>query len=207
MTDDLPDLPELGPLKNFESRAWESIFRWLWPVAFSAARHRVGGMSDEDAEDVACETLQELVGFIDRVKATEDLRPLAARIAFCRAVSFVRQRDAAKRGQGRTVSLEERQDASHGIFEPVAAQFERLSERDFQELRDLLDEALGAVEPRIGELIRAHFREGQTYQEMAHRFGMPPGTVAVYMARGLEAIRKAVGRSPKLMKELGAFLR
>ena len=98
--------PDLQALQRGDRAAWDIAFAWLWPASLAVARLKLQPFLPGDVEDVAIEALEELVEKVREVKATEELKPLVASIAHHRAVSRLRQHFAAKRGQGRTESLD-----------------------------------------------------------------------------------------------------
>src|SRR5438876_3656915 len=98
--------PNLQALQRGEPEAWDEAFRWLWPAAFAVAELKLKPLLPGDVEDVAIETLEDIVDKVREVKRVEELKPLAASIAHNRSVSRLRERFAKKRGAGQTESLE-----------------------------------------------------------------------------------------------------
>src|SRR6059036_1256056 len=98
--------PELCALHRGDPEAWDEAFRWLWPVAFAVAELKLKPVLPGDVEDVAIETLEELVDKVREVERVEELKALVSSIAHNRSVSRLRERFAKKRGAGQTVSLE-----------------------------------------------------------------------------------------------------
>ena len=111
--------PNLEALQRGDADAWNEAFDWLWPAAFAVAKLKLQPFFPEDVEDVAIETLEELVDAVRQGKKVEELKPLAASIAHNRAVSRLRERFTAKRGQGRTESLEALQGAEKNDVGPA----------------------------------------------------------------------------------------
>ena len=111
-------LPDLRQLEQGDADAWDEAFRWLWPVAFEAARLKLSPFLPADVEDVAIESLEELVQKVREVGRTEELRPLLASIAHHRAVSRLREHFAAKRGGGQTTSLQATTHEDGAAFDP-----------------------------------------------------------------------------------------
>jgi|GEM_PF-4700686 len=97
-------IPTLAALQHGDEAAWDAAFDWLWPTAFAVAQLKLQPFLPEDIEDVAIETLEELVEKVRAVKTVEELKPLAASIAHHRAVSRLRKRFAQKRGAGQVES-------------------------------------------------------------------------------------------------------
>ena len=97
---------DLDALTRGDGDAWDDAFRWLWPVAYAAAQAKLQPFLPNEVEDVAIQTLEELVEAVRDGKPVEELKPLAATIAHHRAVSLLRERFAKKRGAGKTESPE-----------------------------------------------------------------------------------------------------
>jgi RNA polymerase sigma factor (sigma-70 family) len=184
--------PDLQALRCGDPAAWDEAFAWLWPVAFAVARLKLAPFLPAEVEDVAIETLEELVDKVREVHDTGDLKPLAASIAHHRAVDRLRQHFAAKRGKGRTESLEQREEAAN----PAQAVTEEnpLSLLGHKELAEKLRASLGALKPPMGEVLADFFLRGLSYEEIAKRRGIAMGSVGVYLKRGLEALRRTWGR-------------
>ena len=53
--------PDLRALQRGDPDAWDEAFRWLWPVAFAVAELKLKPYLPGDVEDVAIETLEEIV--------------------------------------------------------------------------------------------------------------------------------------------------
>lgn len=71
-----------------------------------------------------------------------------------------------------------------------------------QELTEILLNLLGKIKPKHREVLKLIFLEDKTQQETAEALGMPIGTVGVYRTRGLDEIKKEIGRHPQLLKDL-----
>ena len=102
------NLPDLCALKTGDASAWDEAFNWLWPTVFAVAKLKLQPYFPNEVEDVAIESLEQLVEKVREVKSVEELKPLAASIAHHRAVSLLRERFAKKRGEGKTDSLDDR---------------------------------------------------------------------------------------------------
>lgn len=197
-------VPNLQALQNGDADAWDEAFRWLWPTVFAAAQIKLQPYLPNDTEDVAIEALEELVEKARQVKSVEELKPLAASIAHHRAVSRLREHFAQKRGAGQTQSLEAQQEKHD--FEPESGH-SPLLEINQTELADLLRELQREMNPEQRAILTDFLLNGSSYEQIAARRGVAIGSVGVYLKRGLEAMRQAGRRHPKLLKELEAFLR
>jgi len=198
---------QFNALKKGDEVSWTQAFRELYPPVFHAARHPVAGLSPTEAEDVAIETLRELVDKVTQVENWEELRALAVTMAARAAVSAKRKSSAQKRGGGQLVSMEDLQAKTNGLFEPAATLMESLNVSELKELSTLLQSAMNELEPEIADLICDFLMEKIPYKILAEKYEIPLGTVGVQISRGLKKIRKKVESYPKLLKELQAFLR
>jgi RNA polymerase sigma factor (sigma-70 family) len=199
-------IPSLDSLQQGGEAAWDAAFDWLWPTAFAVAQLKLQPFVPEDIEDVAIESLEELVDKVRSVRTVEELKPLAASIAHHRAVSRLRERFAQKRGAGQVESLDKAPDDDCPPPEP-AAEEGALARLDERELTGLLAEMGRELKPELRDILEDFFLSGLSYEQIAAKRGVALGTVGVYLKRGLEALRKAGERQPKLLKELEAFLR
>lgn len=189
-----------------DTDAWDKAFRWLWPVAFEVARGKLSPFLPADVEDTAIESLEELVEKVREVKRAEELKPLVASIAHHRAVSRLREHFAAKRGAGKTGSLEAMAKADGETFDPPGVD-SPVTELDQSELVGLLRELQAGLKPEQKAILNRLVIQRQSYEQVAREQGMAIGTVGVYLKRSLEALQRLGARHPKLMKELEAFLR
>jgi RNA polymerase sigma factor (sigma-70 family) len=201
----MSDAPDLSALQRGDADAWDAAFRWLWPVVFAVAQTRLGPFLPADVEDVAIESLEELVEAAQAVKRAEELKPLAASIAHNRAVSRLREHFAQKRGGGQTESLEARQE-QEGAPE-LAGGDSPLADVGRSELAALLTELQAELKPEQRALLADFFVHGLSYEQLAAKHGLAMGSVGVYLKRGLEALRRVSERHPEKLKELEAFLR
>lgn len=196
----------LRALQTGDAAAWDEAFHWLWPTVFAVAQLKLQPFLPADIEDVAIESLEELVEKVRELKTVEELKPLAASIAHNRAVSRLRERFAAKRDAGKTESLDALQGNEENPFDPASGD-STLAELGQTELARLLGELQSELKPEQRAIIADFFLHGFSYEQISTKRGVAIGTVGVYLKRGLEAMRRAGERHPKLLKELDAFLR
>jgi RNA polymerase sigma factor (sigma-70 family) len=197
----------LADLKRGDREAWDEAFRQLYPAAFAAARHPLAALTPTEAEDVAIDALTLLLPKIREVDAFQELRLLVITIASRKAISEKRRQLAEKRGGGDLTSLDALQDNETIRFEPAEQLASRLTTTDLRDLSRLLDEALAALEPRQADLVRDFLVHHLPYKDLAQKYQMPIGSVGVSLARSLEKIRSRLQSTPKLWKELAAYLR
>ena len=110
-------------LKTGDANAWDEAFNWLWPAVFAVAKLKLQPYFPNEVEDVAIESIEQLVEKVPEVKSVEELKPLAASIAHHRAVSLLRERFAKKRGEGKTDSLDAQPDEGISQNEPTIKRF------------------------------------------------------------------------------------
>lgn len=186
--------PDLRALQQGDADAWDAAFDWLWPTAFTVAKHQLQPFLPEDIEDVAIEALEELVEKVREAKTVEELKPLTASIAHHRAVSRLRRHFAHKRGSGQTQSLEAHRDEVGNCVEPMSPE-SPLNSLEQKELAERLQKTLAALKPPQGEILSDFFLHELRYEEIAAKRGIAIGSVGVYLKRGLEAMRRVWGEN------------
>jgi RNA polymerase sigma factor (sigma-70 family) len=200
---------DLNSLRQGDSGSWNTVFDWLWPKALATAKSTLSPFFPSEVEDAAIEGLEELVEKVQDVETVEELRPLTGGITHNRAVSLLRERFAKKRGEGRTTSLDKPTDPCDDTAHPQepVSPTPALDELDQKELATLLGEVLRELKPEYRCVLQGAFLLGLTQQQTAEKCKLAPGTIGVYVQRAREAFRKILGRHPKLLKELEAYLR
>lgn len=198
--------PDLKALRLGDADAWDQAFRWLWPTAFAVAQLKLQPFLPADIEDVAIESLEELVEKVREIGQVEELKPLAASIAHHRAISRLREHFAKKRGGGQTESLEARRDTNTSDCDPAGGDspVDKLGQT---ELAELLGNVQTDLKPEQRAIISDFFLHGLTYEELAGKHGIAVGSVGVYLKRGLEGIRRWGRQHPEPLQELKDFLR
>ncbi len=190
-------------LKQLAARdveAWNEVFRHIYPVAFEAARLRLGETLSNDCEDVAIETLADLVERVVHVNSEAELKPLAVAIARNKATDRLRRHLAQKRGANRGESLEAMLES--GNDGPAATPGEEALDRlTIQELRELLTLLASEVKREYRVVLRDHFFDQLSYTEIAEKRTISVGSVGVYVQRGIAALRNVIARKPKLQAE------
>jgi RNA polymerase sigma factor (sigma-70 family) len=183
------NLPDLCALKTADASAWDQAFAWLWPTVFTVAKLKLQPYLPNEVEDVAIESIEQLVEKVRGVKSVEELKPLAASIAHHRAVSLLRERFAKKRGEGKTDSLDEQGDGGVSQNEPTTSH-SPLEDLEQVELAQRLRMSLKELKTPMGEILSDFFLHGLRYEEIAKKRGVAVGSVGVYLKRGLEAMRR-----------------
>ena len=197
----------LVALQRGDDEGWDEAFRRLYPAAFAAARHPLASLTPTESEDIAIEALTLLLPKVKDVAEFDELRLLVITIASRKAISERRRQLAGKRGGGDVTSLDALQDDETIRFEPAEKLVSHLNGGDLRELSQLLDAALSGLEERQANLLRDFLMHHQSYKELGEKYRMPIGSVGVSLARSLDKIRAHLQSTPKLWKELAAYLR
>ena len=197
------NLIDLRLLKAGDEQAWADAFGHLWPIALGVALGHQ--LTREDAEDVAIETLAAVAEKVEYLAKVEELKALTVAIARRRAISKIRKKLAAKRGgPSGLVSMPPDQMAE---AEQSVAPTSHLSEQELSELILLLHKLLETLDANTRSLLIEKVAEGCTFEELSRKHGVSLGTLCSKLARALEKVRKSLGNSPLLLKELKEFLR
>ncbi|MGA2279527.1 MAG: sigma-70 family RNA polymerase sigma factor [Verrucomicrobiota bacterium] len=189
--------PNLRALQNGNPDAWDDAFRWLWPTAFAVAQLKLQPYFPNEVEDVAIESLEELVEKVSTIKSVEELKPLVASIAHHRAVSLLRERFAKKRGEGKTESLDAPMEEDGETKPEPASSDSPLDALAEKELAARLKKSLAELKPPLGEILSDFFLHNLHYEEIAKKRRVAVGSVGVYLKRGLEAMQRIWGRDEK----------
>lgn len=184
-----------------DQEAWKEVFQILYPVACESARARLGERLQSEAEDVAIETLTQMIEHVGKLSSHEELKAMAAAIAHNLAVDRLRKRFSAKRG-GHTV---ESLDARPAHAEPPG-ESDFLDELTVRDLTTLLSELSVVLKKEYRIVLRDHFFEKLTYAQIAEKRQIPIGSVGVYIHRGLTGLRNALAQRPQLKAELAQVL-
>ena len=195
----------LEQLASGDSETWNEAFHCLYPVAFEAARTRLGDAFIEDCKDVAMETLSDILEKGIQVNSETELKPLTAAIARNKATDRLRKHLAEKRGGNKVQSLEEMIEVNAGE-PPDVAHDEFVDHLAVQELRELLTDLSAEVKKEYRVVLRDHFFDQLSYNEIAAKRKISVGSVGVYLQRGLTNLRSVIARRPKLQGEFFAML-
>lgn len=183
----------LRALQAGDVDAWNEVFHWLWPVALVVAQRKLQPHFSREAQDVATEALGELVSKVREVKDVEELRLLAASIAYHRAVSLLHERFGNQRGVGKTESLEAVLDAQLEEC-PDPSSGSPLEALEHEELAERLRRTIGELSPPVAAILMDHFINEQSYEEIAHGLKIPVSSVRADLQSGLGTLRRIWGR-------------
>ncbi len=188
--------PNLQALQQGDTAEWGLAFPWLWPAAFGSAQAVLQVRHGNEVEDVAIESMEELVEKVRGLGSAEELKPLLAKIAHNRAVSRLRELYAVKRGAGQTESCEAKQEACGDLPEAIAPD-DPVGALEHKELAERLGRLMAELKPPQGERLADFFLRSLTYKDIAKKHAVALGTVGVYLKRGLAALRQVWGRGGK----------
>lgn len=142
-------------LASGDPKIWNEAFHCLYPVAFEAARTRLGE-DFKECEDVAMETLSDILEKRADLSSEHDLKPLTAAIARNKATDRLRRHLAEKRGGNKVQSLEAMIESNAG--EPPDLPHEEFVDHlAVQELRELLSTLSDEVRKEYRVVLRDHF--------------------------------------------------
>lgn len=184
-------------LRAGNPEAWNQAFTCFFAVAFEAARTRLGNGCLADCEDVASETVAELLDQVAKVSVDQELKPLVAAIARNKATDRLRRISAAKRGGNRVESLDALEQ-----WQDAQSQDDPLDQLTIVELRELLLTLGSTIKKEHRVLLYDHYFHQMTYEEIAKKHQISINTVGVYLKRALASMRLAIARKPKLMNDL-----
>jgi RNA polymerase sigma-70 factor (ECF subfamily) len=157
-----------------DSEAWRAAFTRLWPVALHAAIHVL--RQRPESEDAASAALAQLAEQTKLPDTWAGLEALTAVIARRRAISQLRSRTAAKRGDGEVISFDQLE---------VELPAERVAQAslDFAAMLEHLD-------PTRRQIVLEHFVDGRTSEEIGSRLSLKPATVRSHLFRALQELRR-----------------
>lgn len=182
---------------------WTAVFNCLYPVAFEAARTRLGAALTAETEDVAMETISDLLTAKVPPMSEADLKIYVGAMARNKAVSKIRYFLADKRSINRNTYLE---DSPNSGELTSSEEVETLDQLTIAELHDLLLELSSNLKKEHRIVLRDHFLHGLSYKEIAEKRDVPIGSVGVFVKRGLESLRQVIAQRPQLQHELRAIL-
>lgn len=188
----------LQKLRAGDPESWDEVYRRLHPVAYEAARSRLGNDFRTECEDIAVETLGEILRKGADVESEDGLKPLAVAIARNKATDRLRRFLAAKRGGNKVQSLDALPESGPGGESPE----DFLDHLTARELRDLLISLSEEVKKEYRIVLGDHYFEHLSHSEIAEKRRIAVGSVGVYVQRGLAAMRAAIRRRPKMKAEL-----
>jgi RNA polymerase sigma factor (sigma-70 family) len=190
--------------------AWDDLYRRYAPVVRARILHGRRAFPDHDVEDVVQAIFLKLAtGALERFEGRASLKAYLVTIADSVRISENRQRLAAKRGEGRLVSLNGFPDASPSNGTSATGSnrhgkaFDQATSVDDPEIlflrqrrNELVHRAVSLLaDARDREIVSLYFAEEPCVdREIAERLGMPLNTVTWRRLRAMNELRKRLAR-------------
>ncbi len=173
-------------LKAGDRNAWNRAFEILYAISLSVCCASATGLNHQEHEDVAIESITQVMDYVEKVDSFEDCKKLVVTISKNRLLDHFRQRSTEKHGAGRVESLEQKEG-----FDAVDPTQERPDVAVINGERALLlAEALKQIPEQYRKVVADFYLKGLTQQEIADKHGLKIGSIGVYLNRGLEALHK-----------------
>lgn len=197
--------PDIHRLQAGDRFSWECAFYWLAPVAVSAVERRLLARFPNEVEDVVSVAIKQVADEATKgnriFRSFEELTAFTVVVADRRAKDHIRSMQAERRSSSATETIEGRPDLISKSPSPLEL-------ADAHNVAKLLLE-LSTVHLREipSQLLKEHYFDGLTQQQLAENHNMSLGTVGVTLSRSLQKLRKEIEKHPELMKELKEALR
>lgn len=197
--------PDMLSLEKADRYSWECAYYWLGSQAFSAVKRRLDTLFPADVPDIVVIAIKQAADEVTtgriKLRSFDELIVFTSVIADRRAKDHIRRMQAERRATSATETIEGRTDL-------VSATPSPLELADAQDVARLLMELAAAhLRETPLKLLKDHYLDGLTQEELAKRHDIPLGTVGVTLSRALKALRKEIEKHPGLMKELKEALR
>lgn len=176
-------------LRRQDHGTWEDFYNAVWdPLCrFIGAKLAKSPHSQEDIEDIARQTISEAYATISRFRGDCRIDTWIKRIAWHLTVDFVRRSITVRKNiDGHSASLQLIRD----ISSPRSLDLERryLEVDSLETMWRVIEEVLPSM---LSVLIRMHYVEGLTAQQIADRLGgVAVGTVSSRITRALQRLRE-----------------
>jgi RNA polymerase sigma-70 factor (ECF subfamily) len=160
----------------------------IYHVIHHTAHLRSAPLKAEDTEDLAAEVLLQIVAndyavlrqFREKSSLAAYLTVIARRIC----VHELARRVAARDVQPAKAEVEEVEDEG---ARPVALGLEHHEE---------VEKLLGKLPAREREVVRLHYIEGRTYEEIATELNVPVNSIGPILSRARKKLRESAARKP-----------
>jgi RNA polymerase sigma factor (sigma-70 family) len=176
----LADTPDGQLLERFcarqEEAAFAALLRRHGPMVLGVARRVLG--QEQDAEDVLQATFLLLARKVGSIRKRESVGSWLYGVAYRLAVEAKGQR-ARRQAHERRAGTMRHKPTREGAW---------------QELVEVLDQALADLPEKYREAVVLCCLEGKTQEEAARQAGCPLGTVRSRLVRGRELLRKGLAR-------------
>ena len=179
---------DIAQLKTGDRPAWERAFEILYSIGLSVCCASAPDLNHHDHEDVAVESVTQVVNYVEQAGSFEECKRLVVTIAKNRLLDRFRQRATQKHGAGRVESLEQQE----GFDAPDPGQ----QTPDVHVLNGewglMLAAGLKQIPEQYRKVVEDFYLNGLTQQEIAERHGLKLGSIGVYLDRGLKALEKVL---------------
>jgi RNA polymerase sigma factor (sigma-70 family) len=210
-------------LKSSDRKTQDDAFASLKDLVYPIAHRRLNYSFPQWVDDAVMEAMGKIFDQVDEIKSEEKLLIISKRVAMNCAVSLWRKQMTEKRGENKVGSTdqlrEERGDSYLTSDQAPKGHVEELFAAplapvgDATHLDNLDTEAIQNItETMMTELNTQHrlalsdVLEGLSYKEISQKRGWPMGTVAGYVKRGKDAMRKQRLKYTQLTKEAMQFI-
>jgi DNA-directed RNA polymerase specialized sigma24 family protein len=186
----------MSKLGDGDEAEWRKAFPILFNVAFATLRWKLG-LSFDDAEDVAQESVAEIINskFKFKDKTFKDLKRFTGVVAYNKGVDFLRFVNSEKRGSGGVLSLNEK-IGEKGItrLELVAS---RLENFDYYKLFDYVSAVDDCRNETLNEkeknFIHSYYIFGDCHREIAKKNKLPnEKSIGITIHRSLVKLEKCL---------------
>ncbi|MDB5238866.1 MAG: polymerase sigma factor, sigma-70 family [Candidatus Parcubacteria bacterium] len=179
----IPDTELAVTAQGGDDAAFQELMRRnIRPIwAFS----RQYAKSDEDAEDIVQDTFFKAWKYLKRFTAGKAFRPWLYAIARNTALDYLKKR--------RSSSFSElHNDDTDSDFADSLEDAEPLAPEMFEkaELVAELDKSMEGLPPDYKAVLRMHYHDGMTFNEISEILGKPMNTVKSWHRRALQKVRK-----------------
>ena len=188
------DIRKLG---EGDQTHWDQAFPILFGVAFRiASRHPLLGLNTTTSEDIAQETVVQVVGkfAFQPDQGVDDLVRFTRTVALRRGIDWVRKENAQKHGAGKVDSLHASQgDGGLALLDKIADFIDGRNELQMRETLRILEECIEkSLEGNVKDLFGRHFVEGWKHRDLSKLFDVPMGTVGPQLSRSREKVRSCM---------------
>ena len=182
-------------LKNGDRIAWNRAWEILYDISLSVCYSTASTLNHQDHEDVAAESITEVIGYIEKVGSFEECKKLVVKISKNRLLDRFRHDSAVKRDGSLTDSLEDKEgfdpkDESQELPDVLVARAE-------QALLVVL--ALKQIPEQYRKVVEDFYLKGLKQQEIADKHGLAIGSIGNYLQRGLEALHEILKKDELLL--------
>ncbi len=181
--------PLVAQAKAGDDRAFSELVRHYERRIFRLAKHIT--QSDEDAEDVLQESFLKAYENLDRFQGNSKFYTWLVRIAVNEALMKLRKRKSDK-----TVSLDQELDTGEDVVVREVAVWDDTPEQKYSqdELRSILDNAIGGLEPIYRTVFQLRDVEELSTEETAEALGISVPAVKSRLLRARLQLREKLTR-------------